>query len=153
MPTKEPTFHAPQSLHPLGSPCSHTHSHTHTHTEWMCHVLARRNTLFFFPPLPCLLSLTSRACPQFRGYLKNQRQTKTLPPPAPPPIQRGKSGGGKESKKKKKKKKGEAARLNCRPRQGFLREGKWGGEKWRRRRRKGGEWKWSGSHRDLLPKT
>lgn len=46
----------------------------------------KEHVVFFLTP-PC--TTTSRACTQFRGYLKNQRQTKTLPPPTPPPIQRG----------------------------------------------------------------
>lgn len=89
-----------------------------THTLCAHGVLARRNTLFFLPPPPRLLSLTSRACPQFRGYLKNQRQTKTLPPPAPPPIQRGRAE--KQCRGKGEKALGGGRRpFECRPRQGF----------------------------------
>lgn len=51
-------------------------------------VCVRQTTGCFFYSLH---SMTSRACTQFRGYLKNQRQTKTPPPPTPPPIQRGRA--------------------------------------------------------------
>lgn len=49
-------------------------------------VYDKQQVVFFYS----LHSMTSRACTQFRGYLKNQRQTKTLPP-TPPPIQRGRA--------------------------------------------------------------
>lgn len=50
-------------------------------------VYDKQQVVFFYS----LHSMTSRACTQFRGYLKNQRQTKTPPPPTPPPIQRGRA--------------------------------------------------------------
>lgn len=65
-------------------------------TQGIAHWDVWQRTCCFTPPHH---SSTSRACTQFRGYLKNQRQTKTLPPPSPPPIQRG--GGEKRGDKKR----------------------------------------------------
>lgn len=109
--TKEPTFHAPQSLHPLESPCCthayYTHKEGTLRCERLC-VCVTKSMLF----LP-LHFRTSRACTQFRGYLKNQRQTKTLPPPTPPPIQRGSAEKQSDIKKNEERKStSERDRLN-----------------------------------------
>lgn len=68
----------------------------------MC-VCATKSMLF--PHLlSSLHSMTSRACTQFRAYLENQRQTKTLPPPTPPPIQRGRAEKRSDRKRNEERK-------------------------------------------------
>lgn len=139
--TKEPTFHASRSLRPLGSPC-------YTHTQYAQHGSAigmlrpaTKNMLFFVP----LHSSTSRACTQFRGYLENQRQTSlTVPPPTPPPIQR--------AEKRSDRKRNEERISTLRREVGVWMQASTRPSK-REMQKKGGEWKESGSRRDISPKT
>ncbi len=92
---------------------------------------------------PPLHPSTSRACSQFRGYLKNQRQTKTLPPPTPPPIQRGRAERQSDRKRNEERKstlkREEGVWIQASTR---LSE--------RETQKKGREWKESGSRRDVL---
>ena len=101
----------------------------------------RQRTCCFFPPLH---SSTSRACTQFRGYLENQRQTKTVPPPTPPPIQRSEKRSDRKRKEERKstlrREAGVSMQASTRPSK-------------REMQKKGGEWKESGSHRDVSLKT
>lgn len=101
-----------------------THIHSMHTGNWplgcwrFCVCMCATKNMLFSP----IHATTSRACTQFRGYLKNQRQTKTLPPPSPPPpIQRRRAE--KERNKRNEERKGKALWrgrrvFEYRPRQG-----------------------------------
>lgn len=90
-----------------------------------------------------LHSSTSRACTKFRGYLENQRQTKTLPPPTPPSIHGGKV------KKQSGRKRNEERKSTRRREVGVWIQARTRLSK-KEMQKKGGEWKESGSRGDVL---
>lgn len=99
----------------------HLAAHTHGDIGTLKPVCAynKESVVFFLP----LHSSTSRACTQFLGYLKNQRQTKTFPPLTPPPVHRGERGEKKCNRERNEGRKRERRTFEYRPQHGCQKKG------------------------------